>query len=99
MPPSKTYQTVVGPKSTTKPFNSDTEVTQSSDVAHWNGTPSLSDMLKVKAQENSKLRNEREFLHRVQQLGEEFRAEVEYVTHRLQLAVEEFKRVKRNLRH
>jgi hypothetical protein len=54
-------------------------------------------MVKIKTRENNKLRAEKEFLYKVQQLGESLRAEVEYVTQRLQLAVEEFRKVRRNL--
>jgi hypothetical protein len=80
-----------------RPTSSYDAVIHAPEVMQWNGTPSLSDMVKIKTRENNKLRAEKEFLYKVQQLGESLRAEVEYVTQRLQLAVEEFRKVRRNL--
>lgn len=66
-------------------------------AAKYHPTPSLSEIIEARTRENSRLRAELAYFQQVQQLGEHLKEELQYVTERLQLAVNSYNKGQKDL--
>lgn len=67
------------------------------ETAKHQPTPSLKEIIEIRTRENSRLRAELAYFQQERQLGEHLREELEYVTERMQLAINSYRKGQKDL--